>query len=178
VKTHYTPFYCEENIWHLCRQEDLKSPQNKVVFISNENRACALWFQRAVKAGEPVIWDYHVILIARDGDCWQVWDLDTLLGCPLNVEAYLHDTFHTNTPLPYQARFRIMQADDFVNEFSSDRSHMRDLKGKWLKPPPAWQPIYNGESSNLMDLVDFSNDRPGYIVDLQQFRNEFATSPK
>ncbi len=43
----YTPYYCEENVWHLCRQPSLSAFEKEAVFISNPQRACWLWEQKA-----------------------------------------------------------------------------------------------------------------------------------
>ena len=91
----YQAYYCEENIWRLCQQPQLQVHKSEVVFISNPRRTCALWYQRAAPyPTEPVVWDYHVILLTQTPDnIWQVWDLDTLLGCPLQAEDYFSMTF-------------------------------------------------------------------------------------
>ena len=34
--------------------------------------------------------------------------------------------------------FRVIPANVFLDTFASDRSHMLDAEGKWLKPPPSY----------------------------------------
>jgi hypothetical protein len=35
-------------------------------------------------------------------------------------------------------QFRVIPADEFLSTFASDRSHMLDEDGKWLKTPPSY----------------------------------------
>lgn len=37
--------------------------------------------------------------------------------------------------------FRVIPADTYLIEFSSDRRHMRRPDGSWIKPPPSYPPI-------------------------------------
>ncbi len=184
MKFLYTPFYCEENIWHLCQQEEFTHREPQVVFVSNRKRACALWHQRAAKRNQPVYWDYHVILIIRqlapagqsECDCWEVWDLDTLLDCPTTLPSYMARTFeHRSVPTVYRPAFRVIPADAFTQAFSSDRSHMKDEDGEWLQPPPSWPPVFDGKKSNLMDIVDLQNEHIGVVLNLDQFKEKFGT---
>jgi hypothetical protein len=71
----YTACYCEENALLLVRR--LLStpplpgpPQTAVLFITNPRRTCPVWWQRSageakLRRGEPVVWDYHVVALAR-----------------------------------------------------------------------------------------------------------------
>jgi protein N-terminal glutamine amidohydrolase len=137
----YHPFYCEENIWHLCRSGEV----TEVVFITNPARRVALWHQKAAPPDRPIVWDYHVI--AADGR--DLWDLDSRLGCPIGRADYLEATFATVglQPPEYDPRFAVVAAADFVRDFRSDRSHMRGPDGSWQAPPPPWPAI--ADSSNL-----------------------------
>lgn len=137
----YTPFYCEENVWHLC-----EDGAGTVVVISSPSRATPLWKQRAAgDTEEPVFWDYHVILV-RDG---RVFDLDTTLPFPCPLEEYVDETFR----LPAAVRFRCFDAEDYRRGFGSDRSHMRDEHGHWRAPPPPW-PAIRGERIKLDAMID------------------------
>ncbi len=140
----YAPFYCEENVWHLSGDPQIEAGQAEVLFISNPFRSCALWEQRAADEDSlPVIWDYHVILVAPSNSGPQVWDLDTRLGFPVDLRMYLKSTFRT---LPaglsrLAPLFRVIDAETYRGVFSSDRSHMRAADGGWLHPPPPWSAI-------------------------------------
>jgi len=67
----YTPYYCEENVYLLV--EALRSTPGVLAtwacFISNEDRRAILFNQKASRQpqhqGSYVIWDYHVVAIAR-----------------------------------------------------------------------------------------------------------------
>jgi protein N-terminal glutamine amidohydrolase len=173
----YAPYYCEENIWHLCQEQDFASFERKVVFISNSSRTCALWNQRASSAAdEPVIWDYHVILLFGQKDGWQVFDLDTTLPSPSSVTDYLSATFGevSYTPEQFCPFFRVIDAQIFVDVFSSDRSHMLTADGNWQVAPPTWKPIFRNESSNLMELVDMGKSSAGTVMNYLQFEEYFV----
>jgi protein N-terminal glutamine amidohydrolase len=153
----YCPQYCEENVWHLCQEPQLDRTESKVVVISNEQKACALWHQRAaLRSGLPVFWDYHVVLLSETKS-WFVWDLDSTLRLPVIATQYLDKTFPTvpRESDKYRPMFRIIDAADYVAGFSSDRSHMRDKEGKWLAPPPPWPLILAGGPLSLSKLIDF-----------------------
>ena len=179
----YAPYYCEENIWHLCQEADFRAVERKVVLISNERRTCALWNQRARMAqDEPVIWDYHVILLFMSNG-WQVYDLDTLLGAPTPVARYIRFTFgQPLAPEEFRPLFRVIDADEFVSTFSSDRSHMLTADGRWQVQPPPWPAIVRNGKSNLMELIDMRENRSGElhepitgtVMDLSQFEAVFA----
>lgn len=127
-----------------------------------------MWNQRAAgRPGRALVWDYHVVVLARDP--WEIWDLDTFLGCPVPAAEYLLHTFHPTLPAEYAPRFRLVEADTFAAAFASDRSHMRTLDGRWQKPPPPWPPIGAPErESNLLRFVDVEAPFLGEVLDLRQ----------
>jgi hypothetical protein len=174
-KWRYTPYYCEENVWHLGQEPEFVNMLKKAVFISNDDRHCAFFHQSASRAPTiPVFWDYHALLISHDTG-WKVWDLDTTLSFPITLNEYLDLTFNlesTNDALrPY---FRIVDFEDFHNKFSSDRSHMLDAGGNWLAPPPIWPPILNIASSNLSDFIDMTKESFGQVLDMHHFRKQYG----
>ncbi|MEZ4435474.1 MAG: hypothetical protein R3F65_23975 [bacterium] len=173
----YQPFYCEENIWHLAGR--FAADDARVVFISNPSRQCLLLGQRAggESAGE-VVWDYHVVLFARDVEGWQVWDLDCTAGAPLPARRWVDGTFALDghTPSAFDPKCRLIVAATFVARFASDRRHMRAAAGGWQAPPPPWPPI--GDGFNLMRWVDLDDrSMPGEIVDLAGLRARFGLGP-
>ncbi|MCP4753769.1 MAG: hypothetical protein GY866_23030 [Proteobacteria bacterium] len=158
---HYWPFYCEENIWHLSRSTGLADLVPKVVFISNPGKRCALANQRAANGGF-VIWDYHVVMMT-DG---KIWDLDTLLPFPCLMSEYLERSFMPELDDEFRSFFRVVEADDFIGAFASDRSHMLDEQGDYLHPPPPWPAINPGRETNLHRFVDMKLPFLGRILDL------------
>lgn len=157
----YCPYYCEENIWHLCQEESFLSLTRKVAFISNKNRCVAVKHQRA---GSLVHWDYHVVLLLKDNG-WKIADLDTLLPFPCPVEAYLSESFlATEAPV-----FSVVDADQYVRCFASDRRHMIDQNGMYLQSPPAWEPI--GAGFNLWAFVD---GEYGRVYDINEMYSAFT----
>jgi protein N-terminal glutamine amidohydrolase len=167
----YTPYYCEENIWHLC--QTVAAADKKVVFISNPRRQCFLWHQRACpEENVPICWDYHVVLLGRDEQGWKIWDLDTRLPLPMNACEYLYRTFvHVGKAHPdWDPLFRLVDEKVFVMHFSSDRSHMLDVAGNWTQPPPPWECIGKGKPNNLHDFIDMQGTTFGAVLDLTQFQ--------
>src|SRR5690606_16532991 len=74
----YCPFFCEENVWHLCAHPRGAAAGRRVVSIASPDRRVAMWGQKASREPRAAIaWDYHVVLLLRElGRAWQVWDLD------------------------------------------------------------------------------------------------------
>lgn len=171
----YQPFYCEENIWHLCQDADVGPGERLVAVLGGQGgdgrpTRCALWHQRAARPGEAILWDYHVVLLVRDRD-WQVWDLDTDLGLPVAAETYLRLTFgdQRRMPPPWRPRFRVIPAEQYVATLCSDRAHMRARDGRYLRPPPAWDPPGVG-AANLASFTDLAQPFIGEVTDLPGLR--------
>lgn len=135
----YQPYYCEENIWLLAQSPEVAGAERLVLVISGA-AGVACWDQKAGQVGEPVLWDYHVVLAAHEPTGWRLWDLDGRLDYPVTVELWLRTTFPFPelVPAQFQPRFAPIPAASFVRDFGSDRSHMRDAHGAWLHPPPPW----------------------------------------
>jgi hypothetical protein len=162
----YWPFFCEENVWHLCSDRDsVPGPieERQVVFVSNPRRQIFMRKQRA-GAGGAVVWDYHVVLLAAG----RLWDLDTTLGFGLSPAHWLLESFPKG---PLEPQFRIIEAPAYVASFASDRSHMMGKDGRPQKPLPPWPPI--GKGMNLMSFVDMTQPFLGEVIDLQELRNRF-----
>ena len=143
----YHPFYCEENAYHLCTRPDLAQRDPAAMFIRGRGDACVIWHQRAAEApGEPVFWDYHVVVLAQRP--WEIWDLDTTLGCPAPAAKYLRSSFRPEVARPpeLEPRFRVVGAAELRATFASDRSHMRGPDGGYREPPPPWAPIGSGST--------------------------------
>ncbi|MFP4113405.1 MAG: hypothetical protein ACLFUA_03445 [Spirochaetales bacterium] len=161
----YAPFYCEENVYRLAferfaarRIENPAAaavrPDAFVVLISNPDESVALATQRAGRGPEKiVVWDYHVVYV--EGAV--VYDLDTVLPCPIDSTRYLARTFPSRLlapESPHAARFSCVPAARFLEVFSSDRSHMRSADGSYIHAPPPWPSIYRPELGNtLFELV-------------------------
>ncbi len=164
----YQAFYCEENVWHLA--DRMRDRARTVVFISNAERTCALWQQRAAPAGLPVVWDYHVVL----GAGGLVYDLDSRLGSPIAIDDWIAGTFPIPLPDALAPRFRVIDGDRFLEVFASDRSHMRSGEG-WRALPPPWPPI--GQGMNLMRFVDMESEFEGRVVELSGLRLALTRPP-
>lgn len=162
----HTTCYCEENVYFLCQKlstmgiADHKGGDLFVAFISNKEKKIPLWCQSASKRLDGlVVWDYHVICIQKnDGDNGHVvWDLDSTLPFPVAFKRYFSQAILPTFPLDplYKRIFRVIHAPIFLRFFASDRSHMKDLDGTWISPPPVYPPIVaqDGTSNNLADYI-------------------------
>ncbi len=164
----YTASFCEENIWHLAQHTELAALDRRVVIITNPTRSCAVWAQQlAPSPEEPVVWDYHVLLLVEmDGKHW-VLDLDTTLPFPCAFEDYVGASFR-DIPPPFTAWFRVVEADLYCREFSSKRLHMRTEDGSWLAPPPPWPMILGAGALDLETALDLDRG-PGEVMNLHAF---------
>ena len=172
----YTAFYCEENIWQLAGNPVLAGDERVVLVITNPARTCMLWQQRAAAVGQPVVWDYHVVLAARSApeQAWQVYDFDTRLAFPSAVDIWLDETFPgcdrwRSDLRPY---FRVVPAADFRDRLVSDRSHMKTAGG-WRQPPPP-RPGNGTGPSNLQRFLDFDDAFVGECLWLEGVLEKFG----
>ncbi|PON38859.1 Protein N-terminal glutamine amidohydrolase, alpha beta roll [Parasponia andersonii] len=165
---HHTPFYCEENVYLLCKKlcengiADAEGSDLFVVFISNDKKQVPLWSQKASnRADGAVLWDYHVICVQRKrggGFVPLVWDLDSSLPFPSPLASYISETIRPSFSLfsDYQRFFRIVHAPIFLHHFASDRRHMKDSAGNWSAEPPTYDPIIakDGTVHNLNEYME------------------------
>lgn len=178
----YAPYYCEENIWQLAQSRAFSPGQADVVFISNAQRSCPLWSQRAcLEHGEPVFWDYHVVLVIR-GPVNTVMDLDSTLGSPLEPARWWDATFpYIDYIVPeFRPRFRLVDASVFARIFSSDRSHMRRDDGTWNATPPAWPCIRPASGGvDLQRFIEMNHDSrsPGRVLSDADFMDYLLGAP-
>lgn len=184
----YAACYCEENVYKICQairdsreggQEELAKAW--VVFVSNKKRVVPLWRQKAGKDEEKlVIWDYHAVLIYRPDHRTLVYDLDSELPFPTYFHKYVTETFRTDAILnpEYHRQFRTVPAEKFLQQFASDRRHMRKEDGSWLKPPPSYPPIAGPGSQSSHNLEDFTrmeedSSEYGPVLSLTEFVRKF-----
>jgi len=164
----YQPYYCEENIYHLCHDADLAGREPAALFIGGGANGCLMWHQRSAPArGEPIVWDYHVVLLTRDP--WQIWDLDTTLAMPVAAASYLLRSFRPHLAIPAELapRFRLVGRAELADTFASDRSHMHRPGAGWTEPPPPWPPIgREGLGNSLARYLDPDDPIAGERLDL------------
>jgi hypothetical protein len=160
----YQPFYCEENIWQLCKHPYFKKAAVEVIFMLPKHKEfIAVWQSKMSKAEQPILWDYHVVL--HDINAKVIYDFDTLLPFPIDAEKYFFHTFSLVYPA-YLPLFKVFQQEDFALNFFSDRTHMQNKKGKWLKPPPEWDSPRPNTSNNkkrisFTEVLDVENTLVG-----------------
>jgi hypothetical protein len=171
LQANYWPSYCEENVWHLCRELPAGVDRAFVAFISNADRQVAIGHQRS--ASSPigvVVWDYHVILLIETIDGRHVLDADSTLDAPTPLDVYLSCSFRElpDELSPQRPRFRLIEAAEYRRSLRTDRRHMRKADGSWRSPPPPTPCI--GVGSNLMRFVDMERDFIGDVHDLASLR--------
>ena len=171
----YQPYYCEENIWKLCKQ--INSPESKVIFITNHQNAFIMKNQIGAKLSPEmgpipfIIWDYHVILMTRENESWIIYDPNSSLDWRISLSAYIKYSFYDDAPASFKPSFRLIEGDDYLKNFSSDRRHMKNDCGNWLKAPPEWPLINPHLNHNLDRYIDFSDTAiGGKIIDLHTLK--------
>ncbi|XP_012673954.1 protein N-terminal glutamine amidohydrolase isoform X2 [Clupea harengus] len=178
----YTSCYCEENIWKLC--EYIKAqPQHCIqdvyaVFISNERRMVPLWKQKSCRRDQPVVWDYHVILLHTGNRESYVYDLDTTLPFPCPLSLYEKEAFRSDHGLKesYWRKLRVIPAETFLSSFASDRSHMKDEVGHWRMLPPSYPCLETAESKMNLDSFISMDAQIGWgkVYSLAEFVQHFG----
>nr|CAG4649628.1 EOG090X0C0Q [Scapholeberis mucronata] len=172
----------EENVWHICNFVKNNCPlllqQCHAVFISNQKQAIPLWNQKhSIDHEGLVVWDYHVIFIHSKSSGSLVYDLDCTLEFPSTFDEYIAKVVRPDDQLTsqFKRKFRVISAEQFLETFASDRSHMvKD--GQWLKPPPAYPCIATEKSTNnVKDFISMVNaEVPGQIFDYDDFLKFFG----
>ncbi|XP_049674992.1 protein N-terminal glutamine amidohydrolase isoform X2 [Accipiter gentilis] len=179
----YTSCYCEENVWKLCdyirSQHRYPLEEFYAVFISNDRRMIPLWKQKSGHGDEPVVWDYHVILLhVSSGKQNFIYDLDTVLPFPCPFDVYSVEAFRLDDSLrpEFHRKIRMVRADIYLKTFASDRSHMKDANGKWQKPPPTYPCIETADSKMNLDEFISMNPKVGWgsVFSLPDFVHRFG----
>ncbi|MCM8530651.1 MAG: protein N-terminal glutamine amidohydrolase [Lentisphaeraceae bacterium] len=153
----YTQYFCEENIWQLAKSFNSNDRTKLyVLLLSNQKKTIALANQRAAKEGEIIIWDYHVILYNEFTK--EIFDFDTRLNHPENLNSYLNHTFGDQLSIPqeFQTYCRKIPADVYLNSFHSDRTHMLDEENNPIQEFPLWPKISSKQPVSLDELLDFT----------------------
>lgn len=166
----YSANFCEENIWHLCKNPELERFSKLVLIVSNASRYCPFRHQKSINGYEVVWWNYHVILLAYDGLVSFMYDFDSTLPNPSPGLEYLEETFriHENWTPENLPRFKAIEAEKYLESFFSDRNHMKDEAGNWLSAPPKWPVIGNEGSLPLPSLLNFSESSQERIFSLDE----------
>jgi N-terminal glutamine amidase len=138
------------------------------------------------------VWDYHVILLALPGSITTtlvekptieptclIFDLDSSMPSPSPLAAFIqHALVVKSSTLPehYRRLFRVVSAAAYLDNFSSDRSHMLKKKGssdgggdftkaatfiqinnkEYMSPPPQYPCITstNGNTNTLPKYLE------------------------
>lgn len=122
------------------------------------------------------MWDYHVVVVAELDSAPMVFDLDTTLAFPTPLSSYLTHAFPSADQWPpvHRPMFRVVEADEVIHRFASDRRHMRTEAGGWQSPPPPWPPIQgSGAPHDLERWLALDGDAPGSVCDLSGLAQMF-----
>ncbi len=161
----YTQNFCEENIWFLGKsllKEGFQPNHLTVLFLSNAHQQTPLYSQILGKAGLPVVWDYHVILLCMQHDnAPLIFDFDSQLPFPISLWDYLLNTFPDHQALPSQFHIYIRSIPllSYHQCLWSDRSHMLDAQGNPVCPFPPYLPIQGEPGAfhiKLCQYIDMS----------------------
>jgi len=169
-KFNYSANFCEENIWHLCQNQELKGYSKQVLIVSNSSKNCPFRFQKSINDDKVVWWNYHVIMMASSQESKLIYDFDSTLPIPISAKEYFGKTFEKkdhlkDADLPF---FKIIDAINYIESFYSDRSHMKDEAGNWISSPPNWQIISKNQDLPLTKLQDFSAGSEQRIYSLEE----------
>ncbi|KAL9319204.1 hypothetical protein ACSQ67_015721 [Phaseolus vulgaris] len=182
---HHTPFYCEENVYLLCKKlcsDGIAKAEGSdlfVVFISNEKKqACSISSSGGCLTGQSNsgIGNNSLALtlqIECEGKTCQIfaniasiplWNqkaskrADGVILWDYHVICIQLDikVKHINCFLCYSRLFRVVHAPIFLRSFASDRRHMKDSGGKWVEEPPPHEPIV-AEDGTVHNLNEYIN---------------------
>jgi hypothetical protein len=125
----YTAYFCEENAWLIAerlRDQGRQLEAIEILLFTNPNESVLLHEQRGAPPGQPLIWDYHVVVRLR-ADRDVIIDPDSRLELPCDAQEYLRKTFADQARLApgLRTRVRVIPASAYLERFHSDRSHMR-----------------------------------------------------
>ena len=129
----YTPLFCEENIWQLCKSltsAGIPADQLRVLFLSNASKDVVVMNQQFTDLHGAVAYDYHVILkYYPDDNEALVFDFDSRLPFPVDWKTYQLQSIPDHASLPHEQHMMIREipADEYLECFTSDRSHMAHL---------------------------------------------------
>lgn len=178
----YSPLFCEENIWWLARRQlaDGVSVEDlTVVFITNASEQAMLMQQRAAPHGQPLCWDYHVVLRRHEAAADLIFDLDTRLALPTSTAVYLRATFPAEEDLLPALRswVRLVPAQTYLARFHSDRRHMRGRIAESAFPD--YPPITVDNPGERIDLADYRDlarqlDDGSRVLTVTEWHREIA----
>ncbi|NOQ34803.1 MAG: hypothetical protein GQ569_02795 [Methylococcaceae bacterium] len=155
---HYTALFCEENIWHLAKtleNEGFSMENMTVLLLSNPLQQIVVLNQSSCPEGEAVIWDYHVILqLEKNNQPW-IYDFDSRLDFPISKKSYFCASFPKPDALhkPYQMFIRYIPANNYLQRFSSDRSHMKGIIS--ADKFPSYPPILAKRIAERITLTEY-----------------------
>uniref|UniRef100_A0A7S4NPV1 Protein N-terminal glutamine amidohydrolase n=1 Tax=Paramoeba aestuarina TaxID=180227 RepID=A0A7S4NPV1_9EUKA len=159
----YTSCFCEENIWQACKWLKENSPRHYensfAILVTNKNETIPIACHSS-EAHKIVVWDYHVLLLTKslESNSFVVVDFDYKdpdeieqgrkegeekkrkwsLSCPML--RYCENALRVRFQLreEFERMYRVIPGPTYFANFFSDRMHMKDEKGGWLKPPPSY----------------------------------------
>nr|XP_014346791.1 PREDICTED: protein N-terminal glutamine amidohydrolase [Latimeria chalumnae] len=163
---------------YINEQYSVRSKFSSADNISTPCKEVPIWKQQSGRGDNPVIWDYHVILLHVASEVERfIYDLDTVLPFPCPFNVYVEEAFKSDKDIQpaFRRKLRLIRADIYLNTFASDRSHMKDPSGKWRMPPPPYSCIETKDSKMNLDAFISMNPKVGWgnVYMLPEFVKQF-----
>ncbi|MFA5623533.1 MAG: hypothetical protein WC966_00555 [Bradymonadales bacterium] len=172
----YCQFFCEENIlllYEQLRKENAKDVSAaQVLYLSNPARSCVICEQNL---GAPprhlVCWDYHVVLF-QPSHRPKIWDFDSRLGLCTDAIEYFTRSFPPDIQGKYRARFRVIDAEFYRENFSSERNLITPKQKREIVYP-SW-PKFRRGSLSLERCIDFEDKELAPFLDWDEFLSKYV----
>ncbi|CAE1291833.1 NTAQ1 [Acanthosepion pharaonis] len=137
-----------------------------------------IWQQKIQKSEDPVVWDYHVIFLWKNGLNTYVYDLDSCLPFSCKFEIYLKEAIKQDSLFQpeYYRYFRVVEAATYLRYFASNRKHMLDESGMWKSKPPPYPCIRTEETDdNIQEFINVDvSVGYGQVLNLKDFTKTFS----
>ena len=180
----YTECFCEENVYKFIEANQNEIDSLYAIIITNEAKYCPIWCQKSSNSpSTPVFWDYHAIVGQKLHGQALVYDCDTTLDFPCGLSKYFSSAFRPSPEMAHhlkesgiEQQFRLIKGSDFLEHFSSDRSHMKEKEtGEWISKPPPYDAIFKPHlGHNLNHFLDGSDETlPGVWMNFREIKAYF-----
>ncbi len=154
----------------LLNSDAMAEKDSYAVLISNEAKNVVIFEQQSETEHDVVFWDYHVAALERNGLKSKIWDFNTKLDVPCSANEWLSASFqNASMPEKYWSSFRVVPREVFLRSFVSDRSHMLNPDGSYMKTPPPWDRIGKGRP-NLLQYLDMEDESLGTVYGFNQLK--------
>jgi len=165
-------------------EDEEKKNNYFVVFASNKNKKVPFFGHSIEGQDQVTVYDYHVFLVEKGETLLEtkVYDHDAkYLPFPCTFVHHFEKCLRPELSLrkEFVHSFRILKGYEFLNSFSSDRSHMLRVDGGYISSPPSYPPIQlPGVATNLELFLEMDESKnsfvPGGIVKMKEYYEMFS----